>query len=561
MERRTKRHHSSSSIDIGIGRGRSPPGAHLRRANMMISGSSGNKRKGRASLASVSSRMRTPGVMKCAKRSKASAATLIAVWLIATLSSPPSLHPSGHLLVMVLAADDERVAAAADAGTCDGHGEVEDASCKIAASAASGEKDGEEDEEGHESDEVQEVGYDPEEYAGDEYDADEAMSWSGARATDPDDLFSAPGDNYRPPPYSDVWEMSDFIVPPLRPGELKMLRWNDDWFEDKHFVQNYAARIGLPKHALAVLRKYASDLGMLEEMYRTHYDDPLEPDEGRFYVTPAVHSGGHPLKWYIQRPGSHYASDLHWFGCADERTHESFIRALAEAGIDMLLDAVAEEYELDSLAIQGVGFLAATHADEDGFIHWDWSKTGGKAFNILIPLEQVPGSGPELYVADSTWGDDESEDDNVGEIKLHPNYGLLLGDDSNHGTHQCDHRPSGKIRASVTIYFADLTRHNLDVVSADPTAVFPLQHSVQWLWTQRGRHWSSDGASLVNDVGRRSFSPVDKWSKEVCEGKRDQGMCEVSNPHETRTNCAVTCKVFLTDDEYQLGVARTEVFY
>ena len=309
-----------------------------------------------------------------------------------------------------------------------------------------------------------------------------------------------------------------------------MLRWNDDWFEDKRLVQNYAARVGLPKHTLTVLRKYASDLGMLEEMHKSHYEYPLEPESGRFHVTPAVHSGGHPLKWYIQRPGTHFDSDMHWFGCAEERTHESFIRVLADAGIDLVLDAIAEEYELDTLSIQGVGFLSTS---------------------------QVPGSGPEMYVAD--------DDNNRGEIKLHPNFGLIQGDDSMHGTHECNHRPTGKIRASVYIYIADLTRRNLDIVAADPTAIFPLPDSVQWLWTQRGRHWSPDGASLVNDVGRRSFSPVDKWSAEVCEEKKQRGLCELDYPLETlleiRTNCALTCKVFLTDEEYQLGVSRSEVFY
>jgi hypothetical protein len=86
------------------------------------------------------------------------------------------------------------------------------------------------------------------------------------------------------------------------------------------------------------------------------------------------------------------------------------------------------------------------------------------AFNILIPLEQVPGSGPELYLADHTY-----PSDNIGKVKLHPNWGLLLGDDSFHGTHQCDHRPSKKIRASVSIYFAELTQSNVDIVSADNT--------------------------------------------------------------------------------------------
>ena len=386
---------------------------------------------------------------------------------------------------------------------------------------------------------------------------EEATSWSGARATDPDAIFSAPGDDYRPPPYSEVWELSDFIAPPLRPGEIKNLRWNDDWFEDKRSVQNYAARVGLPKHTLAVLRKYASDLGMLEEMHKSHYEYPLEPESGRFHVTPAVHSSGHPLKWYIQRPGTHFDSDMHWFGSADERTHESFIRVLAEAGIDLVFDAIAEEYELDSLAIQGVGFLSTSHANVGGFMHADWRETGGKAFNILIPLEQVPGAGPEMYVAD--------DEGTRGEIKLHPNFGLIQGDASLHGTHECDHRPSGKIRSSVYIYIADLTHYNIDIVGADSTAIFPLPESVRWLWSQRGRHWNRDGASLVDDIGRGTFTPVDLWSKEVCNEKKERGLCELDDPLETlleiRTNCAATCNVFIPDEEYQLGAPRREVFY
>lgn len=380
-----------------------------------------------------------------ARRCKVSASTLITSLIVTALLWPNVLCPPGHLPVAAAAASEEDTSSTTCSSTPD---EDED--------------DADDTSSDDEEDEDEDEDYDR------EYERVSAFrraeGSSGARATDPDDILSAPGDTYKPPPYSDVWKMSDFIVPPLRPGELKMLRWSDEWFEDKRPVQNYAARIGLPKHTVAVLRKYASDLEMLEEMNRTHYDGPLEPGTGRFHVTPAVHSGGHPLKWYIQRPGAWYASDMHWFGCADERTHESFLRALAEAGIDLLLDAVAEEYELDGLAVQGVGFVAATHAAQDGHMHWDWSKTGGRAFNILIPLEQVPESGPELYLADDTY-----PSDNIGEIKLHPNWGLLLGDDSWHKTHQCDHRPSGKVRATVSIYFAELTPSNVDLVSADVT--------------------------------------------------------------------------------------------
>mmetsp|Transcript_22696 Transcript_22696/g.47091 ORF Transcript_22696/g.47091 Transcript_22696/m.47091 type:complete len:476 (-) Transcript_22696:1378-2805(-) len=385
--------------------------------------------------------------------------------------------------------------------------------------------------------------------------AAEASSWSSPDAKNPDALIPS-NDGYQPPPYDTVLEHSDFLMPPLRPGELKMLRFNENFYDGgKYIAQNYAARIGLPKHAMAVLRKYASDLGALDEMKRTHYHDPLEPNSGRFFKSPPAYSGGRELKWYIQRPGKHYDSDLHWFGCGDEWTHESFLRAMADAGLDAVLDAIADEFDLDGLTIQGVGFLSATYGGES-FMHWDWSNTGGRAFNILIPLEQVPGSGPELYVSDREVEDDPEGVD--GEIKLHPSYGVLLGDDSYHGTHECDHRPTGKIRASVSIYLADLTPENVMMVASDPTAIFPLPHSYKWLWTQRGRHWG-DGRSMADDIGRISWQPVDFWDD--CAKLAADGECEVSNAHETRNNCQVTCKVFIPDDEYQLGVPRSKIFY
>lgn len=98
-----------------------------------------------------------------------------------------------------------------------------------------------------------------------------------------------------------------------------------------------------------------------------------------------VLGGWKELPWFAQTPNKVYESDLHCYGCADKRTHESFLCALAEAWFGEVMRAIREEYDLDVLVIQGVGFLGATHT-EDGFIHYDWTEVEVRAFNVLIPL-------------------------------------------------------------------------------------------------------------------------------------------------------------------------------
>mmetsp|Transcript_50707 Transcript_50707/g.152719 ORF Transcript_50707/g.152719 Transcript_50707/m.152719 type:complete len:260 (+) Transcript_50707:628-1407(+) len=257
--------------------------------------------------------------------------------------------------------------------------------------------------------------------------------------------------------------------------------------------------------------------------------------------------------WFAQRPDSRYVSDLHWFGCADELTHESFLRALAEAGFDDVLRAIGEEWDLDGLAIQSVGFLGVTHAT-DGHMHIDWTEIDGKAFNVLIPLEQIPGSGPELYIQ----GTDE---DDVGAIKLHPSYGILLGEDTYHCTHECNHRESQKVRMAVTIYIADLTEENVDGVADDDTSMFPPPGATEWLWAQRGRHWG-DGKSLAEDIGRGAFRPKDRL--DICPTIAKEERCDKNGEwtelHHWRNTCPLSCGMYMSDEEYKPGVPRKDLF-
>lgn len=72
------------------------------------------------------------------------------------------------------------------------------------------------------------------------------------------------------------------------------------------------------------------------------------------------------LSWYAQRPydQASWNADLHYFSSGNERTHEFLLRMLFEGGFDTVLDAIGTHFNLDSIAIQGVGFLGLSHYEE-----------------------------------------------------------------------------------------------------------------------------------------------------------------------------------------------------
>lgn len=82
---------------------------------------------------------------------------------------------------------------------------------------------------------------------------------------------------------------------------------------------------------------------------------------------------------------------------------------------------------------------------------------------------------------------------------------------------------------------------------------------MDWIWAQRGRHWSKDGtASLAHDKGRRPF--VAKDELEGCEERvgANKEKCLVNGPE--RMLCYATCGFFMSEDEFRPGDERTEVF-
>ena len=353
-------------------------------------------------------------------------------------------------------------------------------------------------------------------------------------------------------PFAYKIDYYDKILPEqVSPGQLSLLKWNDN----QDIVDPYAAQIGLPDTLVPTIQAYVKRLGILELMKHILYDHPCDPNDGHFYETDNPHLSNDfyhkdKLQWYAQRPGDHWKSDMHWLAGSDERTHESMLYMLFQGGFEQVLEAIGIHYELDGLIIQSIGFLGVAHCDE-GYLHHDFSNVDGKFFNLLIPITSPDGADAELTVAGM-----KNHTSIVGaSVKYDPSFGVLVGDKALHGTRECNHRSEGNIRMVMSIYLADIDEDNIQQVSTDDTAIFPIPGEDEWLWAQKGRHWRKD-MCMLPDRGRQPFAASD--ASDLCTEVAKYGKCK-SNPKEARKYCPQSCNVYMNDLEYRPGVERSIV--
>lgn len=345
-------------------------------------------------------------------------------------------------------------------------------------------------------------------------------------------------------------DFGHFLTHDLKPGQAELMQWEDDG----SIVQDYAVRVGLPPNLVPTIKAYAEEMGLLDYMTNMLYDDPLSPGEAKWFSFQSPYQKGlgstgdemRNFTWNVERPDKKWKSDMHWFNTADELSHEDALRALAKGGFDQVLAGIGKRMGLDTLNVDSFGFVAVTNCDR-GFIHTDWEDVDGRAFNFLLGIHSPDNAGPELIV----------EGDRKGEIYYGSNAGVLVGDGTRHGTRECDHRAYRGVRITCSIYLSDVTEDNLEILAGDTTSIFPPtgEKAADWVWTQRGRHWSKKGGrSLVDDEGRKPLNVEDETKgckKHLCTQEDDGG--------RYRNKCMKTCKVFMDDDDYKPGKERREV--
>lgn len=261
----------------------------------------------------------------------------------------------------------------------------------------------------------------------------------------------------------------EFVQPLLEPGEMRRLEWK----EDGKLVDPYINEIGLPEMLQPMLLDYAERNGFLDRFKDLVGEHPFPIDS---WETEKMNG----LWWSVQRTTQKYFSNMHWIGPHDKEANEDLLKVFGSTGFDKVVDGLARNFGLKTATVMHPTFIAVSDATGH-FFHYDFSDTGGKAFNIIIPLIDVPGAGPELTIMD------DLDDEKIGGYKYRKNHAMVFGDDGMHCTAKA-HYEEG-YRLGITIFVAEITEENVKDVISGYSQAYPPQNDPQWALDHAGLHY------------------------------------------------------------------------
>lgn len=290
--------------------------------------------------------------------------------------------------------------------------------------------------------------------------------------------INAPEDMF-PDTWSRHYKDPDMVVvsEDLKPFQLEQMKLR----ESGESIADYAYTLGLPSTLTRMLLEYCNKMGITDRFNELLYTKSHEPGIGTY-------EDFGDLQWYVQRPDSWWNSNMHWISPANAGSHEDYLRLLGESGFEDILEIIGTAFDWDGLVCFHLTFLAVSECD-DGFAHYDFHDTGGKGFNIIIPLILVNNSKPELDLYF------ENEQDKAT-YKYRYNVASLLGDNAIHSTSSIDYTPSSKFRMAATVYVADVNRDNVDNILLDYTQAYPPKDPILLL-KEAGKHWQKGKAAKL----------------------------------------------------------------
>ena len=285
----------------------------------------------------------------------------------------------------------------------------------------------------------------------------------------------------------------------LYPNDLGKVLWRGS---DRQVSEN-AYEIGLDPAIRHTLLQYARHIGVLEYFERMMIENEHEQNDPDTKRGVSLHG----YNWSVERPPADQQSDMHWISPRDGPAHDDFLRALSAGGFDEALEAIGKKFGFDNLVVYFLNFIAVTHC-EKGYLHVDFPPVDGKAFNMIVPLQLVEGSPPELELQD------DEDPAKVGKYKYRYDIAAMVGDGMSHGTAQCDYRDQKQMRVAATIYLADVNNSNInnvvksfkDIKNLKKTEEENGKSSPVLPYSLRDRHWKKadphkklPGPTLVND--------------------------------------------------------------
>ena len=255
--------------------------------------------------------------------------------------------------------------------------------------------------------------------------------------------------------------------------QIKQMTW------DGVPITKNAYIIDLPKNLLTELRAYADRMGITDMYHGLVMDGQPLPQGGE---RPVKFNG---YNWMIQRPKSHWKSNMHWTSPADEDAHDDYLRVLSDGGFDEVLQKVGSYFDLDALSAYHLSFIGVSHCQK-GFVHADVNNSGRKAFNMIIPLHLQQDEGgelmekhPELEIV--------SDDETVTKLyKYEYHTASMVGDGALHATAQTEGRG---MRMAATVYIGDITPTNVNHLLMSLTQAYPPVGDAKHLLDRAGSHW------------------------------------------------------------------------
>ncbi|KAL3942615.1 MAG: hypothetical protein SGBAC_003216 [Bacillariaceae sp.] len=255
------------------------------------------------------------------------------------------------------------------------------------------------------------------------------------------------------------------------------------WESTGEPVTDNAYMIGMPKSVRKGLLDYCKDMGIVEYFRElTYQGNSLDAGDEEDVVL-----GG--VKWHVHRPSEHWKSDMHWMSPFGEKAHLDYLQELGSAGFDDVLKSIGEHFDIEGLAIYHVSFIGISYCS-DGLIHRDISGSGGKVFNIIIPLILADKTGPELVISPN------NEAGPVGRLRLRNNVGIMFGDDAFHGTAGTDYRAYREMRLAATVYIGDSNEENIGNIIKHYEQHYPPAESKSSNLEIFGTHWQKGDSGV-----------------------------------------------------------------
>lgn len=279
----------------------------------------------------------------------------------------------------------------------------------------------------------------------------------------------------------------------LEPFQMEFMRWQEDaGNKNAQPITDYALTVGIPKKLTETLLEYCNRMGITKRFQELLYSKPHNPDMGTY-------ENFNGLQWFVQRPATFWNSNMHWISPANADSHDDYLRLLGDAGLDHLLEVIGERFKWEGLVCFHVTFIGVSECDE-GYAHYDFHETGGKGFNIIIPLILVNDSKPELDLFSGDSGDQDTE---IGYYKYKYHVASLLGDNAIHSTSAINYTNTKEFRMAATVYVADVQPWNIDSILLDYTQAYPPKDP-ELLLKEAGKHWRK-GESAKLPFGSKVF--------------------------------------------------------